>query len=73
MARRIRRVLGVIALTSLLPIPLNAIMDCYPAKLFRSPDGRVTCIIDHTNDCMWCNVTGQREPDQQDQGTTQTP
>jgi hypothetical protein len=50
-------VLSVAFILSMLPTPANAYMDCYPAKFYKAPDSAdSTCLIDHTADCLWCNI-----------------
>ena len=57
MSRRIAVL--VLALVLFLVIPTaDARMDCYPAKVYVSADKKsTTCLIDHEQSCMWCNVT----------------
>jgi hypothetical protein len=61
MGNMLRKMMGILLSAALLlavPLPAKADhMDCYPAMVYRDPNGKFTrCIIDHEQSCLWCNV-----------------
>lgn len=59
MAKRIVRLVLALAFLLSVSIPVDAYMDCYPAKIYPPAPGvpYPVCFIDSDRTCLYCVVT----------------